>query len=780
MSYEVQLHVKKTEHKAPITAIEHVQPRAEVLTAAEDGRLKAWDEKTGNCVRQITGAHSGYISDMQHIEHHRVVVTVAHDATVKLWTESLKLLEQCLLDGPLYCCCWNERHRMLVCGSRRAISVIKLSKSLNASEYDRNVRKNARSSSAAGQSPSASPAPASTHLTQAQTQTAVSSDAASLVSSPGATQSEHLLSKYCSLHVRSNMVLALTCSPDGRTFAGCDDGSLLCVDGDKPTSTTYHQSNCHAASVRCIDFDANQDRLLTCAFDGKVRLWTDNLRYLEQLLESSENVYSVCYAGSVKSYWISSRRNRVVVYDPLTPAEITHTVEGAAKLKKLSISHIKQANHSCTLIGSTPSRGFVVWKYNSTASFRSLSAHDGWVECMSLVRRSNECEQATLFTGGSDGLVKRWVPNTELNTEMYHNDTEFKAHNSSVRCLAYNSALDLLVTGGEDGWIGIWSLELVIDPVRMEERKASWIEYHKHGIVGVACLPKCVLCTASSEGSLAFWDLHTFRKLETIDEAHTHAIHCIESVAEREEVATAAYEASVKIWDTFQFILKHTLSGHTADITDVCFLHTKEFWATASDDKCIALWSTDGEPLQWMRPRGKNVTALAEDRLNHLLLVATDDLVMRAYSLSETEPTMVDKYTGHRDIIKSIVHVEDMAHYVCGAWDSTVRVFCTWQHETRSNEGASTSSQKQQYGHARRRRSSVLETTTSNTRTAHEQDETKTPDALLDSSGRRGLSIFITQPESMSVKEQQQQVPSDSRSGSPQLQQQRRQHLHGR
>lgn len=107
------------------------------------------------------------------------------------------------------------------------------------------------------------------------------------------------------------------------------------------------------------------------------------------------------------------------------------------------------------MIAATPNRGLVIWSFKQSAAICMLKPHAQTAECLAVARRSRD-PSSVIFTGGSDGTLKRWQPSSDAPTSTYSCHETFAAHTGSVLALVYHAETDNIVTAGEDRILRWW------------------------------------------------------------------------------------------------------------------------------------------------------------------------------------------------------------------------------------------------------------------------------------------------------------------------------------
>ena len=123
-------------------------------------------------------------------------------------------------------------------------------------------------------------------------------------------------------------------------------------------------------------------------------------------------------------------------------------------------------------------------------------------------------------------------------------------------------------------------------------------------MTGLALLPDWTLASVSHDRTIRLWDLHTFRLLKTVKDAHETPLQGIDYSPHREEFVTWAMDNFAYVWDAVTLSTKYALVGHSAEVTQVshchatlvgicsiawptCACHADGFWPIGSATVCV-------------------------------------------------------------------------------------------------------------------------------------------------------------------------------------------------
>lgn len=92
---------------------------------------------------------------------------------------------------------------------------------------------------------------------------------------------------------------------------------------------------------------------------------------------------------------------------------------------------------------------------------------------------------------------------------------------------------------------------------------------HEGKVTGLALLPDWTLASVSHDRTIRLWDLHTFKLINTVQDAHATPLQGIDYSPDANEVVTFAMDNLAYVWDAVRLQAKYALVGHTAEVTQV-------------------------------------------------------------------------------------------------------------------------------------------------------------------------------------------------------------------
>lgn len=218
-----------------------------------------------------------------------------------------------------------------------------------------------------------------------------------------------------------------------------------------------------------------------------------------------------------------------------------------------------------------------------------------------------------MFTGGADGRLLLWAPETGDMTREIGNSsdpivslvvfeygsrvltssvggalqvhrlsgtgrTDVTVFGPTVRSLAvlHNS---VAVGYGDDQTLRAWDLK----SVREVRRLNTAID-----VCAMAVTGPLVLC-ACEDGTLREWDLNSGKRGWTLS-GHSGPVRCVAVTDDARRAVTGGEDGMLRLWQPLQGAVGHALKGHVGPITSIAISVNGRWVITAGADKSVRIW----------------------------------------------------------------------------------------------------------------------------------------------------------------------------------------------
>ncbi|SLM38176.1 WD40/YVTN repeat-like-containing domain [Lasallia pustulata] len=190
-----------------------------------------------------------------------------------------------------------------------------------------------------------------------------------------------------------------------------------------------------------------------------------------------------------------------------------------------------------------------------------------------------------------------------LKTQTYHDPASRTPGSHTIRSIAWSPTGAYIATGSADRTLRIWN------PEKPQVKNSTELRGHSAGIERVAWNPtkEAELASASTDGTCRFWDVRskscvasvplggegitiactlpppTLQTQHTLP-AHTSSILSLSLSPSGRHLALGGSDALISLWDTTDWVCRHTLSSTVGAVRSVGFSFDGSYVAGGSDE----------------------------------------------------------------------------------------------------------------------------------------------------------------------------------------------------
>lgn len=224
-----------------------------------------------------------------------------------------------------------------------------------------------------------------------------------------------------------------------------------------------------------------------------------------------------------------------------------------------------------------------------------------------------------LASGGSDCLIRLWVPIREAGKQAVQSDnqqleewhcvTTFGSDMfpRTLRCVSFNPKLPFLACGSFDSYVYTIRLnssceegsepnlsEILAAPPKLQ--LTSTLEGHESEVKCVAFSSSgSLLASCSRDRTVWLWELGIDKddfESSSLLEGHTQDVKYVVWHPNKELLCSCSYDNTVRMWveDDYDWYCCSVLSGHSSTVWAAAFDKFGERIVTVSDDRSVIFW----------------------------------------------------------------------------------------------------------------------------------------------------------------------------------------------
>lgn len=280
-----------------------------------------------------------------------------------------------------------------------------------------------------------------------------------------------------------------------------------------------------------------------------------------------------------------------------------------------------------------------------------------------LAAQFSPATSSRLATGSGDNTARIW--DCETGTPL----ATLKGHTSWVLTVSWSPDGEILATGSNDNTIRLWDKQGKPMGNAMKGhtkfiRSLSWEPYHlqQPGRPRVA--------SASKDATVRIWDAIS-RRVDFVLTGHLDSVSCVRWGGTG-FIYTASNDRRIKIWNSSNGTLAHTLSSHSHWVNHLA-LSTDFVLRTAYHDHTGKIPATDSEKLSKAKERFDKAATI-EGEITERLVSASDDSTIFLWSPLHTRKPLA-RLQGHQKLVNHVTFSPDGLYVASAAFDNHVKLW---------------------------------------------------------------------------------------------------------
>jgi len=234
-------------------------------------------------------------------------------------------------------------------------------------------------------------------------------------------------------------VLAVACSPDGRSLATAGEDAVIVI-RDPTTGAVQHRLAGHTEAVTCLTYSPDGRTLASGGYDATVRLWDSLTGQPRGTLTGHDRwIFALAYSPDGSTLASAGSDKTVRLWDARSGQPKAQLAGASSVIRALAFAPDGRT------LATAGSNRVTTWDLDRLAPTALLGEHRGTIRALAFAPNGGP-----LASAGEEGEVKLWDPRTGRERAT------LTGHADMVLALAFTPSGATLASGGLDSAIKLW------------------------------------------------------------------------------------------------------------------------------------------------------------------------------------------------------------------------------------------------------------------------------------------------------------------------------------
>ena len=197
-----------------------------------------------------------------------------------------------------------------------------------------------------------------------------------------------------------------------------------------------------------------------------------------------------------------------------------------------------------------------------------------------------------------------------------------------------------------------------------------------------------LILTGGSDGNICIWSIPNNNKSGEL-KGHNHSVVCIKITSDEKIAVSGGKDSKIRIWDLTSKKLLKTLSEHQGFVVSLTITYDDKFAVSGSEDGGIAVWNLEKKKLEfalsghetnWREKFGVTSLDIVKNKKNELLVSGGEDGCLRVWRLpwkcqEGSIEGHISRVEGQYEGITCLVSLSNGEYAVSGGEDGYLRVW---------------------------------------------------------------------------------------------------------